>query len=158
MLREVTDSLPPVQAGTIAHAERTVGAALPDQYKRFLEKHNGGRLKPDTFPVKWDSNPECARRFPSDSVHYLFGMGDGDDSEFLRHLDLYRSRIPDDTVPVGMDPGGNLILLGIRDPNTNKVFLWVKDYEVEEGEPPDYSNVGLVAQSFDEFLKALYDD
>jgi type VI secretion system secreted protein VgrG len=46
-------------------------------------------------------------------------------------------------------------LLGVRGDNRGKVFFWVKDHEVEEGEVPGYENVGFLAGSLTGFLDKL---
>ena len=156
MLRQITDTLGPLPEDVFRRAETEIGVPLPEPYKQFLQQFNGGRPEPARFRIEWREQP-FAKRFPYDGVHVLFGFQDGSPSDFLRNLQDYRARIPEDTVPIGCDPGGNLLLLGLTGPNAGKVFLWVQDYEVEEGETPDYSNVGLIAPSFDEFLRSLYD-
>lgn len=73
------------------------------------------------------------------------------------HARSYRERIPAGTLPIGMDPAGNLILLGVEDPHTGRGMLSVQDHEVawEAGQTPDVGNVGLAAGSCRDFLASL---
>jgi hypothetical protein len=156
MLRQMTDTLGPFLPNAIGQAEAEIGAPLPEEYRQFLQRYNGGRPKPAWFRITWQGQ-SWARRFPYDSVHFLFGVQEGDDMDLLENFRSYRGRIPDDTAPIGCDPGGNLLLLGVSGPNAGKVLFWVRDYEVEEGETPDHSNVGFVTSSFNEFLDSLFE-
>lgn len=156
MLRQMTDTLGPLPEGAFEQAKKEIGSPLPEEHKRLLLRYNGGRTEPACFPVTWEGQ-SWAKRFPYDTVHFLFGFREGSPSDLLDNLETYRGRIPDDTLPIGRDPGGNLLLIGFHGANTGKVYLWLQDHEVEEGEVPDYSNIGLIASSFDEFLDSLYD-
>jgi hypothetical protein len=156
MLKQVTDTLGPLDPEAIREAERQIGVPLPQAYKQFLLKYNGGRPEPAAFRITW-SGQEWADDWSVDTVHMLLGLRPGDEADFLTDFESYQGRIPNDTVPIGYDPGGNLLLLGVRGRNTGKVFFWMQDYEVEEGQTPDYSNVGFVASSFSEFLDSLVD-
>jgi hypothetical protein len=63
--------------------------------------------------------------------------------------------VPAGFLPLAVDPGGNLICLVISGTNTGKVYFWDHEEEVEEGQQPGYSNVYLIANSFNEFLNSL---
>lgn len=152
----MTDTFGPLPPDAISRCEAEIGCSLPESYRRFLLDYNGGRPEPAHFPVTWKGQP-FATRFPYDSVHFLFGFVEGGPGDIIRNFQDYRERIPEGMIPVGNDPGGNLLLLGCTEPNIGKVFLWVQDEEADEGEKPDYRNVGFIADSFDDFLGVLYD-
>jgi SMI1-KNR4 cell-wall len=156
MLKRMTDTLGPLDPQAVQKAEQLIGGPLPDAYKQFLQKYNGGRPEPTGFSITW-SGQEWADGWSVDMVHVLLGFKPDDPIDFFHYLDMFMGRVPVDTVPVGCDPGGNLLLLGFAGPNAGKVFFWMRDYEVEEGQVPDYSNVGFVASSFSEFLEGLFE-
>lgn len=153
---QVTESFAALDTVLLQQAQQVIGVPLPDDYVQFLLSHNGGRIAPAQFTLRWH-DAGLARRFARDRVHVLFGIGPGESLDLCAQLDAYRERIPADTLPIGIDPGGNLILLGLAAPRTGHVMLWVQDQEVdwEAGEVPDFSNVGLAADTFTEFLAAL---
>lgn len=62
-------------------------------------------------------------------------------------------RLPPDTMPIARDPFGNLVLLGLHGKCCGNVYFW--DHEREPDGQPDRSNVELVADSFDRFLRGL---
>ena len=70
----------------------------------------------------------------------------------------FKGRIPKDTLAIASDPGDNLILMGVGDDNNGKIYFWVKDHEVEEGDTPGYDNICLLANSLPEFLDSLTAD
>ena len=155
---QMTDSHPSIGAEELRRFESAVGYRLPADYAQFLLRHNGGRTSPAAFALRW-TDAGLARRFPHDIVHMLFGAAPGVPGDLAAMLDSYRERIPASTLPIGMDPGGNLILLGLEAPHTGRVMLWVQDHEVdwEAGETPDFSNVGLAAASFTDFMAGLHE-
>jgi hypothetical protein len=60
--------------------------------------------------------------------------------------------LPAELTPIADDSGGNLICIAVDRPNSGAVYYW--DHE-EEGEAAPYSNVHVLADSFDEFLNSL---
>lgn len=156
MLRAMVESTPP-KAGAIAELERKIGSVLPEDYRRFVEQYDGGFPEPPRFPITWSGQP-WARRFPYDDVSIFFGPSRPSPSNLLVEQERYRDRVPRDTLPIGMDPGGSLLLLGISGQRRGQVLFWASDYEVDEGDEPDDRNVGFVAPSFTAFLDALVDD
>ncbi len=156
MLRSMKRTAP-AAPGVIVEFERRIGASLPEDYRRFLEEHNGGVPDPTAFRITWKGQP-WARRFPYDDVDFLFGVTRDSPHNLLTQWECYKDRVPEDTIPIGFDPGANVLLLGISGPRRGQVLFWVHDYEVEEGDEPDDRNVGFVAPSFTAFLDALVDE
>lgn len=55
----------------------------------------------------------------------------------------------------GMTPFGNLILLSLKNADRGKIYFWDHEMEANEGEIPDYSNLTLIANSFEECITSL---
>lgn len=72
----------------------------------------------------------------------------------LEKLKTYSARIPDNMFPIANDDLGNLILV-VKRPERGKVYFWDHEMEVAEGEIPDYSNLTLISDSFDDFINSL---
>lgn len=90
------------------------------------------------------------------SLEMLFGLTDdknGLHAQFLQYYD----RIPNECVPIGGAPGGNLLCIGVRGSKKGEVYFWDHDDE----RPPraiwgcDYGNMYSAAASFDKFIPAL---
>ena len=69
----------------------------------------------------------------------------------------YRGRLPSDVIPIGDDPYGNLICLGVRGGNRGAVYFWDHEDELdEEGlSKLDYGNMYKLADGFEEFVDKL---
>lgn len=73
-----------------------------------------------------------------------------------KNIKIYEDRLPIGFVPIGCDPGGNVICIGTDEEFTGRIYFW--DHEEESEDPDDMSNVHLIADSFSEFLDQLYGD
>lgn len=137
--------------------EKAIGTQLPQEYKNYLLSHQGGHPTLDVFRVRW-SGQNWAEGNEINSVAWMFSIYNGKDENLLDYYETHHGRIPKDTLPIARDPGGNLILIGISGDNNGKIFFWQREYEVdlEKGLPADYSNIGFVANSFNEFIDSLY--
>lgn len=142
----------------IRDAEKIIGVELPDEYKRYLLSHKGGHPAPDVFQVQW-SGQDWAEGNEINSVAWFLAIYDGKDESFLDYYESHKGRIPKDTIAIARDPGSNLILLGTFGTNKGKVFFWQREYEADpsSGKEADYSNVGFVSNSFNEFIDSLFE-
>ena len=140
----------------LREAEQVIGVELPESYRTFLLTTKVGQPEADTFQVQWDGQ-EWAEGNEENVVAWFLAIYDGEHEDFLDYFDTFVGRIPEDTVPIARDPGGNLILIGTSKSNKGKVFFWQREFEVDpsDGDSADYSNVGFVASSFDEFINSL---
>ncbi|MBZ0284878.1 MAG: SMI1/KNR4 family protein [Anaerolineae bacterium] len=129
MNTQITNTYPPPSEATVAAFETQLNIQLPPDYRLFLLEHNGGKPKSQTFFISAEQGEDILR--------YFLG-------------------IPQNFLPIGVDTFGNLICLSIAGDDYDKVYFWDHDWEVTEG-TPDYSNVYLLADSFDSFLNKLYD-
>ena len=138
----------PTSERALERLERDLGVTLPADYRAFLLRTNGG------VP------------FPEDAYHHerystLVGLFYSVEHERLsftiaqKRLQL-EGRMPTDLLAIASDHGSNQICIGIGDDNHGKVYFWMLADEVRPGRTPDYSNVGLVADTFDEFLSLFY--
>ena len=125
---------------------------LPDDYRSFLLKYNGGRPNPEIIDfIQYGENQ-------SDIVNYLCGIHDGEYWASLEwHMESLNNRGPAGFVPFGYDPGGNIYLLGVIAEHFGKVYFW--DHENESmlyDKEPDFENISIIADSFSEFLNKLH--
>jgi hypothetical protein len=161
MKMKLYDVGPKVTLEQVIEIEKTIGHQLPQQYKDFLLQFNGGEVSPDCFKVKY-SGQEWAEGLEEALLRAFYSIPEHEYYSFLENQEFYEGRVPADTILIADTPGRDKILLGIEGENTGKIFYWNGSYEVdeeeqaEEGFQADYSNVGFVANSFNEFLKGLY--
>ena len=114
-------------------------------------KHNGEELKPNCF--------NFAEATQVSLVHHLYKLNSKNRyDDLVRTVKLFTNRIPHNYLSIADDPFGNQICLAIKGENYGKVFFWDHEFEKDEGEPPDTSNMSFIADNFDEFLSTLFFD
>lgn len=148
-LLSITNPFPPVTSEELVRVERQLGIDLPDDYRSFLLEHNGGRPKPNTFPI---------HNFPSSSrgiLEEFIGIKKGAYTDIRKQLNVFRDRIPPDCLPIARDPGGNLLCLVFRGPGRGTIYFWDHEEEAEEGRPASKDNLYFVASSFNTLLSSL---
>jgi SMI1-KNR4 cell-wall len=121
----------------LAEVEAELGTRLPDDYRAFLLKYNGGSPLPDTVAV------ENAPGTPTD-VQVFFGIGRSiESSGLVWNKRVLADRIPEDCFPIACDSGGNIFCL-----TEGGRIVYI---DLDSPEPGKY----LVAESFDAFLQKL---
>jgi hypothetical protein len=90
-------------------------------------------------------------------VRYFLSISDNYGISLSHKFEIYTeaNRVPVNTLPIAVDPGGNLVLIAVSGPETGKVYFW--DHEVEglEEDSASHRHLHLVAESFSEFLAKL---
>lgn len=145
---EMLDVGPPLTDLRIGVLERKLGIMLPEGYRSFLLRYNGGRPTPEFFPIRgFDGNP-------FGSIHCFKGIDWPVSSSNIEwNYRTYKGRIPREFLPVAGDGSGNLICLSFEGANNGAVYFWDHD---EEHSPPTYGNVYLIAETFEKFLNSIY--
>jgi SMI1 / KNR4 family (SUKH-1) len=137
----------------LAAAERQLGVNLPDDYRSFMLRYNGGQPEPDGFDVIWRDDRECGQDWRTSTLSWFLSLDERRGYNLLKYNQPgFAGRIPRGTIAIAVDAGGNLILLALEGPYAGRILFWVREYEVEEGEEPGYDNVGIIADNFDQFL------
>ena len=120
---------------------------LPKDYRKFLLETNGGNPTKRYFLKKGTNELGEIRYFLGIIPEYSKGL--------LEKKAMFDGRIPSNTLTIGSNSGGNLILLSVKGPDYGKVYYWDHNWEAEDGQTPDYSNLTLIADSFEEFINSL---
>ena len=128
--------------------EDELGVSLPEPYRSFVQRW--GRYALSSVPrFAFTAAGDPAR---SAAISQFFGFSTDGTSDLVHAtLQTYAGRVPDDTVPIGRDPGAGLILLGIDGPRRGAVFSWGQG-------GPSADGVSVVAPSFDDFMQMLTPD
>ncbi len=126
--------------------EKSLGIALPSDYRTFLLKNNGGNPVPSGFWV--------VEGLDGSEVHQLYGLHDGPD---WLQLDRYASSergIPGDLLAIGDDGVGDLICIGVSHNHHGQVFFI--DHEVCPFHQPEArEGITKIADSFSQFIAGL---
>jgi hypothetical protein len=121
---------------------------LPESYKAFLLKHNGGRPIPNEFAVPgWGGS--C--------VHRFLGFGGDQGNSIEAYSDIYGGRLPAGFVPIALDPAGNLVCVSTRPESDGHVYFWDHEQELDESGNSriDMTNMFLLARDVPSFLRSL---
>ena len=126
--------------------EASKSVELPNDYKEFLLKHNGGRPNPS------------ANRNPPTNIQWIYGLHNGKSWASLDHnINILRHRIPEDTLPIANDGLGNVFLISLHKDTFGEVWFWDHEKESNEGKASFFSNIIKAASSFKEFLEGLFE-
>lgn len=130
--------------------EQTNNVRLPEDYRRFILKFNGGSVYPRMFKI-------------------TVSFGDADSSEQEEMLDRiyrwdtvqanaqsYKSAIPSGFLLVAETPGAIEILLSVSQEHFGAVFAWSRTTHVWGTDTN--SVIWRLADNFSYFLSHLYDD
>jgi len=100
--------------------EEKHGFAFPGEYRRFLEKYNGGRT-PDT---------DFRLNKVSSDIRGFYGFGDADKYYNYRSIEtigFFSVWLHDGKVPVASNSFGDYILLGLGEEDSGKVYFFYHD-------------------------------
>ncbi|WP_289055996.1 SMI1/KNR4 family protein [Carboxylicivirga marina] len=126
--------------------EAKLSISLPSDYRDFLIENNGGCPKPST------------NKIPETDVQCIYGIHEGDYwANLIEHIDMFKERIPSNTIPIANDSGGNLFLLSLRQDSKGEVWFWDHEEEAEESGHEYFENITKAADSFNNFIDNLYE-
>jgi hypothetical protein len=151
------NQVPPPSPTEIAGFETEIGTTLPDDYRQFLLRCNGGRL--DWFRFE-GMTPE-GRSWPA-VISEVGGLREEPDLSLREARRSYQSRelqIPRALLWIMGDPGGNGICLGLTGKYRGKIYFWTHDEqpapEEWDGEVETAGNIVLLADSFTDFVAGV---
>jgi cell wall assembly regulator SMI1 len=107
---------PPTNEAAVAALERSLGVdSLPSCYREFLLTHNGGQPKEGEFKVEgWGVTV----------IQEFFGLSTRTKSaEISGNIAALEDVLPDGVIPIGCDPGGNMICLDVTGPSFGRLYL-----------------------------------
>jgi hypothetical protein len=154
-LRAIKETAPPAPTEKLAQLEEALGNSLPDDYRRFLERCNGGFVGGSL----WYQGPTPTGDRADAGVHHIGGFRDESYFSLAWARECYAGRIPDDLLWIMDDPLGNAICLRVRGSHSGGIYFW--DHEMEpdlntwDGQIDTAGNVSLIARSFTEFVAGL---
>jgi hypothetical protein len=146
---EVIETEKPTDLAAIAAFEELINAKLPEDYKIFLLKHNGGHPIMDTFDLQEPIN-EFSHRV---GVAWFYALYEGDACNLRLWFQSTRDRLPEEYIPIGYDYGGTLCLV-VKGEKYGSVYYCTDNWSAWSEE--DYNYLYFVSNTFAEFINGLY--
>jgi hypothetical protein len=137
--------------------EGKIGYPLPEEYRNFLLKHNGGRpIKPAYFYYQ-QRLPDGDIMPSSAQIEMFTGLAAHSTGGLEWKVENFRDRIPKNLLPIASESTGSAICISLDGEDKGKVYLWDMGFEeeIDEGSEPDYYNVFWIADNFNDFLNSL---
>jgi hypothetical protein len=150
-------SVPPPSRDEIEAFEAELGAPLPDDYRGFLMKSNGGYLDWYRF-----EGPTPDGGSWTAVVSHVGGLRDEPELSLRSARACYQGselQIPRALLWIMGDPGGNGICLGLTGPYRGRVYFWIHDEQPDpdgwNGAVETAGNVILLTNSFADFVAGI---
>ena len=141
MATKMTETFKRIDSTDLSELELHIGYSLPESYRKFLLKNNGGRIVPSNFRT-------MSNEIES-GIQFMFGITDNEIYDIEKNYDNWvTNRSQRHLVPIAIDSLGNLILLSCSSPTFESVYLMQHDLE---------DVLFLIAADFNSFLKNLYE-
>ncbi|PIQ23607.1 hypothetical protein COW36_14175 [bacterium (Candidatus Blackallbacteria) CG17_big_fil_post_rev_8_21_14_2_50_48_46] len=151
------NSFPLIPDSEISELEQKLGVHLPESYRHFLLKINGGEPVPCFFR-KRDSpdHPDDGEDHGAYVLHfYGASLNPRQKNRNLLYLafdEVYA--VPRDYIGIGVEQTGyDYLILGINGPNRGKVFRQLYGSCAEDGGPTD-EELAWLADDFDTFINS----
>ena len=155
MTLTLTDSGAMIDKETIAAFEKNLNINLPEDYKQFMIKNNGGMPEDDVVFNYFDNVTETEKRAVIQEFYIIYTE---DNFEVDNIKNICKGFWNDEALPetmysFGSDPAGNILCISLSSDDYGSVYLCNHEFEtIDTG----YMMPSKIADSFDGFLNALY--
>ncbi|NQX62518.1 SMI1/KNR4 family protein [Paenibacillus qinlingensis] len=148
---QIKNTFAPISLENIQEVEQRYGIKLPNDYKEFLLKYNGGNPIPNVMFTTKNGiltsylvyvHPLFEREMPSLVSNFLY---------FNKE-----EKIPSNLIAIGHDPLRNLVCISLAGNDSGFVYYW--DFMNDDCDNPSYNHLVLIAKSFSEFIEGLRTD
>jgi hypothetical protein len=144
---EITDVGGLVSEPQIDRLEQSLDVKLPEDYRSFLLRTNGGKPHPAFFPVQGHKTIHYGR------LDSLFGVGRPvKQSNIDWNYKNLIGQLPNYHFPIGITPEEDMVTLSLGRLDAGRIYFWIRaEYNVA-GDNEAY----FVAGDFSKFLDSIY--
>ena len=158
-LKEIEDKSPPAPQDKLENLEKKLGVKLPEEYRDFLIKCNGGYVG----GRYWYTDEAADGKYIEVGVHHIGGFRDESYFSLESSLESYQHpeepRIPKELLWIMDDPFGNATCIGLKGEYRGKIYFWDHENEPDpdewDGKVETAENIRLVTNTFLEFVAGL---
>ncbi|WP_242225336.1 SMI1/KNR4 family protein [Bacillus cereus group sp. BfR-BA-01380] len=132
--------------------EMKCNVLLPDDYKNFLLLNNGGKTDRRRFTICNNKGATI-----TSSIMLFFPLSQETENNLEEMYSLYNrgNIVPNNFLPIGIDPADSLICLAIEGKDAGYVYFCDLDYFEEDNELRE-EYIILMAKSFEDFVNNLF--
>jgi hypothetical protein len=144
---EITDVGPLLAEKQIDRIERELDVKLPEEYRSFLLRNNGGKPRPNFFAIQGHKTLLMGR------VDALFGIGrPAKESNVDWNYKNLIGQLPNYHFPIGTTTEEDMVTLSLGKLDAGRIYYWIRaEYNVS-GDNEAY----FIAGNFSKFLESLY--
>ena len=152
-ITQIEDKSPLAPPEELARFEARIGAALPEDYRDFLVRCNGGYVG----GRYWFQGLNPEGHEVEAGVHHVGGLREKSSLSLTKALDNFKDLLPEGMIWIHDDPFGNAICLGLAGEMRGRLYFWDHESfpEDRDGTFATASNVTLLADSFTGYVAGL---
>lgn len=130
----------------VLNFESEIGFVLPDDYREFLIKYNGGipEIKYSTFTI--DELKEDI------GLQVLYGLNLEENLDLREWHEEYGDDLLDDCLIIGHGLGFGFIVL-VNSPEASGIYFWDNAFELENSSEDE--NIYKISDTFREFIEKI---
>ena len=124
---EMQECEEPTNIKAIEQLESFINAKLPEEYKQFLLKYNGGRpTSRDCFPLIEYING-CKRTGSAAMIEWFFDLYNGEHNNIVNHYtSVHKGRVPSHMIIIARGCSSDMICLDTKEgANYGKIYYSV---------------------------------
>jgi hypothetical protein len=140
----------------IAAWERREGLSLPEDYRRFMLRYNGGRVYPRLFRTEAALVGMLGPHEPTSDVTYVDPIFSWATVEAHWRGEIYGRGVPPRHLVFAGTPGAIQLLMALTPENRGRVYTWIHSTDIWGTDRN--TRIWPHAESFSRFLDGLFDD
>lgn len=136
--------------------ERREGLKLPEDYRRFMLRYNGGRVYPRLFRTEAVLVRMLGPYEPTSELTHVDPIYDWATVESHWRGETYREGVPPRHLVIAGTPGSIQVLMALTAEGWGRIYTWI--HSTDSWGTDRNTRTWSIAESFSQFLDGLFDD